>query len=556
VRHLRSILYAIVLAPAVWVLCGVGFSHDRTGRVESATGLLLLLLAGAAYAILVFAPISPAGPLLAGVVFLGVGVWSLAAPSTYADLWAPGVSKAGFDLSVPGYGLAVLLAVPLICTALSSRRWERYEPPQLPLIGTIGKPFGMARPAGLSMAVMETAVMQTNESPDETVVMRPSPASPVSPVSPVSSPASPSSPPSPPSPPSDEPTVVAVLEDERVTEAVDQPGAAEEVTTAYAVSSAGEITTTAVPVASEVPPAEVAAEASTTAEASTRAEAAAAADAGETTEPMLLADQPTEAVVSASSAEGTMDDLGSDALPEPVSENTTDVVVQAVPGEADTEAVPHPAEEETTDVISAEADTQAVVPPATDDDDEKTQVIKLPLGELTTDDLRRIPGERPTHNIDDGGRTQVIGPAERTQVIARDTGEETQVIRLPSPRTPHSDGERTQVIRLGTGTVEPPGDRTQVLRLPTGETTTERREPPSIVNAERPNPGDDPTTLLVPPGRTNPGEETTVDVGDTKKRIMTVMNLERPADEAADDTRRLVAPPPPPRQRRADDETP
>src|SRR4051794_21861747 len=84
-RHVRSILYTLVLAPAVWVLCGVGFTGDFVGRardtggaIESLTGLLLLLLAGSAYAILVFAPISPAGPAFGGLVFLGLGLWALA----------------------------------------------------------------------------------------------------------------------------------------------------------------------------------------------------------------------------------------------------------------------------------------------------------------------------------------------------------------------------------------------------------------------------------------------------------------------------------------------
>ncbi len=153
-RHLRSTLYALVLAPAVWILSGVGFTHDLTGRardsgsVETVTGLLLLLLAGAAYGILLFAPISPAGPVLFGVVYLAVGAWALAGPGSYADLWPSSVAKPGFDLSLPGYGLAVLLAVPLIGTALSARRWDRYEPPQIPLIGTLGRPRGAASVAG------------------------------------------------------------------------------------------------------------------------------------------------------------------------------------------------------------------------------------------------------------------------------------------------------------------------------------------------------------------------------------------------------------------------
>src|SRR6188768_2281574 len=93
VRHLRSIIYALVLAPAVWILCGVGFDQDLTGRardnggIESLSGVLLLLLAGAAYAILLFAPISPAGPALAGLVFAVVGAWARLAPESYAAVW-------------------------------------------------------------------------------------------------------------------------------------------------------------------------------------------------------------------------------------------------------------------------------------------------------------------------------------------------------------------------------------------------------------------------------------------------------------------------------------
>ncbi len=164
-RHLRSILYTLVLAPAVWVLAGVGFTHDLTSRgrdffaAESLSGLLLLIFAGILFAIMAFSPISPAGPTTAGVAFLGVTYWAWSAPQSYADVWPPNVIKDNFDLSRPGYGLAALLAVPLLCTALSARRWARYEPPVLPIIGEIGRFRGSAKVAGVSVAAAETTVL-------------------------------------------------------------------------------------------------------------------------------------------------------------------------------------------------------------------------------------------------------------------------------------------------------------------------------------------------------------------------------------------------------------
>ncbi|BCY05810.1 hypothetical protein [Actinoplanes sp. L3-i22] len=190
-RHLRSILYALVLAPAVWVLAGVGFTHDLTSRgrdfftAESLSGLLLLIFAGILFAIMAFSPISPLGPTVAGAVFLGVTYWAWSAPDSYAGIWSPDVVKDGFDLSRPGYGLAALLAVPLLCTALSARRWARYEPPVLPIIGEIGRFRGSAKAPGVPMASAETTVFRTAQPPaaqaaDRTQVLRTPPASPVS----------------------------------------------------------------------------------------------------------------------------------------------------------------------------------------------------------------------------------------------------------------------------------------------------------------------------------------------------------------------------------------
>ncbi|MGA5304146.1 hypothetical protein ACPCHT_29790 [Nucisporomicrobium flavum] len=185
-RHLRSILYALVLAPAAWILCGVGFDQDLTGRArdnggpESLGGLLLLLLAGAAYAILLFAPISPAGPLAAGLAFLGIGAWARIAPDSYAGVWPAEITKDGFNVSTPGYGLVLLLAVPLLCTALSARRWAAYEPPQVVFIGTLGRARGSATAPGTPMASERTTAFAVDDGDEKTTLLSlfppPSPA--------------------------------------------------------------------------------------------------------------------------------------------------------------------------------------------------------------------------------------------------------------------------------------------------------------------------------------------------------------------------------------------
>ncbi|AEV81937.1 Triple functional domain protein [Actinoplanes sp. SE50] len=167
-RHLRSIVYALVLAPAAWILAGVGFTHDLTSRgrdfftAESLSGLLLLIFAGVLYGIMILSPISPAGPTLAGAAYMGTTWWAWTAPKSYAGIWPAAVVKDGFDLSRPAYGLAALLAVPLLCTALSARRWARYEPPVLPIIGEIGRFRGSARVAGDNVAAIETTVLRTS----------------------------------------------------------------------------------------------------------------------------------------------------------------------------------------------------------------------------------------------------------------------------------------------------------------------------------------------------------------------------------------------------------
>src|SRR3712207_3358895 len=116
-RHLRSVLYALVLGPMVWTMCAVGLTAGHTGRargdevtVEALGGLALLVLAGAAYALLVLPQFAPTGPMLAGLAFLGLTAWALLDPASYDAAWPAAVTRAGFDLRLPGRALAASLA--------------------------------------------------------------------------------------------------------------------------------------------------------------------------------------------------------------------------------------------------------------------------------------------------------------------------------------------------------------------------------------------------------------------------------------------------------------
>ena len=508
-RHIRSILYAFVLAPAVWVLVGVGLTHDLTARgrdgfaVESLTGLLLLVLGGAAYGILIFAPISPAGPFLAGLGFLGVGVWAIEAPADYARMWPAAVTKPGFDLSRPGYGLVALLAVPMIVTVLSARRWAKYEPPVLPIIGQIGRARGAAPAPGTPIGVAETTVIGgrpfiggfATETERTTVLRMPAQNGNTTAVV-VTAPEEPTAVVVASAP--EEPTAVVVaFGGDEPTAAVAQPAgeektlasvakpASEEKTLAWAVKPADEEAT----VASAVKPAD---EEDTLASAAKPAEeektlASAAEPAGE---------EPTEAVLGEKTQTAADDDAASG--------DETAVAVAGAPGEDETGA----ADETTRLVTPANGARPAPEQPkaaenAASGDGERTQVLRLPTGPA-----------RP----DDG--------AEKTQAIRLPmNAEPTQLLKVPAAE----NGEKTQVLRMPTDAPGQPakvsgepaprvagGDETQVIRMPDGPA-----KPPSIAGAERPNFAEDPTGRLVPPGP----------VSDEPTRTMTVMNLERPPEE-------------------------
>jgi hypothetical protein len=174
-------------------------------------------------------------------------------------------------------------------------------------------------------------------------------------------------------------------------------------------------------------------------------------------------------------------------------------------------------------------------------DGEQTRVIRLPVGDQAErTQVVRIPQATGPATYRPGEQTRVI-PFPGTGDVG---GDETQIIRLP---VRSNDGENTQVIRPGL--VDPPPERTEVIRLPlrtpenarggevgesSGRTGNAESAPqaavepdtatrqPSIVEAEAPDIGDDPTSRLEPsPPRTD----------DDAKRPMTVMKMERPPED-------------------------
>jgi hypothetical protein len=144
VRHLVSLLLAPVLGFIAYVLLGyaafkVQLEAGWTG--DNTIGILAMIGAGAAYAGMVVPRLSPLGPALVGVAYLGLGLWIVSDLSSFvstmpADLL--GLDNAGF-----GPGVYLLpLSIPLLATLLSPSRWMGRPRPAM-----VGAPPGPPPPA-------------------------------------------------------------------------------------------------------------------------------------------------------------------------------------------------------------------------------------------------------------------------------------------------------------------------------------------------------------------------------------------------------------------------
>jgi hypothetical protein len=130
-RHLLSAALALVLAPLIYVSAGfsaIKFGEaNELGRLEAAPaalGLLAALAAGGLYALLVMGRLSPIGPFLGGLLYLGVTLWRVFDYAGFARTFPDDLLGVAGLMQVPaGFGTA-LLAVPLLFTIASTSRWR------------------------------------------------------------------------------------------------------------------------------------------------------------------------------------------------------------------------------------------------------------------------------------------------------------------------------------------------------------------------------------------------------------------------------------------------
>jgi hypothetical protein len=136
-RHLGSIVLSLLLAPIVYALTGIGLvkmidvPRHLSGHDYATLGIGVAALAGAglAYAVLVMTRLSPLGPVLAGLGFLGMTAWYIGSRSSFTRIIPDNALGTRGAAWAPASTVTVLLAVPLLATIVSPRRWRRWANP-------------------------------------------------------------------------------------------------------------------------------------------------------------------------------------------------------------------------------------------------------------------------------------------------------------------------------------------------------------------------------------------------------------------------------------------
>ncbi|GAA2344252.1 hypothetical protein [Dactylosporangium salmoneum] len=127
-RHIRTLIAALVVAPTAWVLLAVGGLHPDEGLARP----LILVVAGLLLGLLATLRISPLGSIAVAVPYTLAYVLSLVAPARVFRLLPSDLYVAGhrLDLSAPLHsGIAGVVGVLLLVAAASRQRWLAWPKP-------------------------------------------------------------------------------------------------------------------------------------------------------------------------------------------------------------------------------------------------------------------------------------------------------------------------------------------------------------------------------------------------------------------------------------------
>jgi hypothetical protein len=235
VRHLGSVLLALLLAPLGFVLAGRGLGGlaevaseapraEQTDYFAIVTASAATGLAGLLLALLTIARLSPIGPALAGAGYLWVGVWALRDRDQLLDTVPGRLAGLDDDRFALAATVAPLLAVPLLVTLFIPRRWRGRDRPE-PVPGAV---YGKRRytPPG---ATPPPGPLPAPAPPPRPLSKLPPPPPAPPPPPPRVAPPPPPPPAVPPPPPpvatvvADEPTEVAPSDEPTVTARLPQP---------------------------------------------------------------------------------------------------------------------------------------------------------------------------------------------------------------------------------------------------------------------------------------------------------------------------------------------
>jgi hypothetical protein len=141
-RHIKSLIAALIVGPLVWILLAAGQGRslrvfaDASGGAIDTNALLkplaVLAAAGLLLGLIATVRISPLGSVLTGLVYAASYVGLLVSPAGLLGLFSHKLTAAGYqiDLLTPvRTGTTLLLGSLLLVGVVSIQRWRRWPRP-------------------------------------------------------------------------------------------------------------------------------------------------------------------------------------------------------------------------------------------------------------------------------------------------------------------------------------------------------------------------------------------------------------------------------------------